>query len=452
MKNLFFTFIAAVLASACSGPLAEDIQLTFDVTDPIAKNVVLVSHGAVNEIGLDENGHGEFINEGVDAVYARVYYGSQTRLIYLEKGDRARISFDGKNFEGTFAFEGSKAPAVDYLNTIVYTPLPDDSYALPLDEFAEALKRKEQEAVKLMKMHQLKSCGDFIDRETGRIRYMYGNMMLMYPVGHPMMSGDPTWRPDGGYYDRVRDYLVENPKWADLDEYRNFMVELAHILDPESRDVTEPYRKSLAQMSFVADNFKDEKTRQTLINYIAVSYVSFFGIDDIQDMLNLHRTYVSDPLLKAEFQKSYDKWDRAKPGKPSPDFVAADIAGKTYTLADFKGKYVYIDLWATWCNPCRKEFPFLKELEQKFEGAAITFLGLSVDGSKEKWEDMVRSGALSGVQLYLGPRSEFQKSYNIEGIPRFILLDRDGVIINPEMTRPSSEDTAAYLESLEGIR
>jgi thiol-disulfide isomerase/thioredoxin len=121
-------------------------------------------------------------------------------------------------------------------------------------------------------------------------------------------------------------------------------------------------------------------------------------------------------------------------------------------LADFKGKYVYIDLWATWCNPCRKEFPFLKELEQKFEGAAITFLGLSVDGSREKWESMVRSGALSGVQLYLGPRTEFQKSYNIEGIPRFILLDRDGVIINPEMTRPSSDDTAAYLESLEGIR
>ena len=452
MKNLFFAFIAAVVVCACSTPLAEDIQLSFDVIDPIAKNVVIVSHGVVNEVGLDENGHGEFKTDGIDAVYARVYYGSRSRIIYLEKGDRARISFEGKDFDGTFLFEGSKAPVVEYLNTIVYTPLPDESYALELDEFAAALEKKEQDAVKLLKMHSLKSCGDFVSRETARIRYMYGNMMLRYPVGHPMRASNPAWKPDGEYYDKVREYLMENPQWADLDEYRNFMVELAHVLDSENRNVTEPYRKSLAQMSFVADNFKDPKTLQVLINYIAVSYVSFFGIDDIQDMLNLHRTYVTDPILKAEFQKSFEKWDRAKPGKPSPDFVATDISGKTYTLADFKGKYVYIDLWATWCNPCRKEFPFLKELEQKFEGAAITFLGLSVEGSREKWESMVRSGAFSGVQLYLGPRTEFQKSYNIEGIPRFILLDRDGVIINPEMTRPSSDDTAAYLESLEGIR
>ena len=69
-----------------------------------------------------------------------------------------------------------------------------------------------------------------------------------------------------------------------------------------------------------------------------------------------------------------------------------------------------------------------------------------------KWEQMVRSGAMCGVQLHLGPRSSFQQAYNIKGIPRFILLDKEGRIINNDMSRPSSDDTVRTLEALDGIR
>ena len=65
---------------------------------------------------------------------------------------------------------------------------------------------------------------------------------------------------------------------------------------------------------------------------------------------------------------------------------------------------------------------------------------------------MVRSGELSGVQLYIGPQSSFQKAYNVDGIPRFILIDKDGRIISNDMSRPSSQETKTFLESLEGIR
>jgi len=121
-------------------------------------------------------------------------------------------------------------------------------------------------------------------------------------------------------------------------------------------------------------------------------------------------------------------------------------------LEDFRGKYVYIDMWATWCNPCRRELPYLKSLEEKFSDAEIVFLGLSIDRDKAKWEEMVRSGSLVGTQLYLGSGSSFQKAYNIEGIPRFILLGKDGRIVNPDMSRPSQDETLKTLESLEGIR
>ena len=126
--------------------------------------------------------------------------------------------------------------------------------------------------------------------------------------------------------------------------------------------------------------------------------------------------------------------------------------GKEYTLADFRGKYVYIDMWATWCGPCKREMPYLKALEEEFEDAEIVFVGLSVDKDKAAWEKMVKEGGLTGVQLYLGLGSSFQEAYRVEGIPRFILLDKDGNIISNDMSRPSEEKTAETLRNLDGIR
>lgn len=94
----------------------------------------------------------------------------------------------------------------------------------------------------------------------------------------------------------------------------------------------------------------------------------------------------------------------------------------------------------------------MKELEERFKDAEITFLGLSTDGNKEKWKEMVMGGTLTGVQLHIGQRSAFQEAYNIEGIPRFILLDKEGKIINNDMTRPSDPATAEVFDALEGIR
>ena len=121
-------------------------------------------------------------------------------------------------------------------------------------------------------------------------------------------------------------------------------------------------------------------------------------------------------------------------------------------MSDFRGKYVYIDMWATWCSPCRGEMPYLKALEEEFADAQIVFLGLSIDKDKDAWEKMVRSGDLTGVQLYLGTQSNFQEAYKIDGIPRFILLDKDGRIISNDMTRPSEDATAETFRNLNEIR
>lgn len=449
MKNIICLTIVSLLCICCARE--NTARLEFEVTDPAASTVVVVCHTDINEIALDENGRGTCSLDGIDAAYARVYYGPGMKRIYVEKGDKAKISFQGNDFNGTFLFKGRKAPAVEYLNTVELTAMPDETYALDFGEFLSKTENKIDDAMKLLHARDLAGTGNFIEMEKGRITYSYANALLMYPVAHVLMARNPMYRPDEAYYDVIRSYAVQNPEYADLDEYREFMVESAHALDPANRDVKELYPKLVAEMRYIANNYTDEKVRQTLLHHIAIPYIDNFGTDGIQDMINIYRTYVSDPSMTEEFNVKCDKWDRKKPGRMSADFTAVDINGREYTLDDFKGKYLYIDIWATWCQPCRQELPYLKALEEQFKGRDITFLSLSADSDKSKWEARIKEGDMTGVQLYLGNNSDFLTAYGISGIPRFILLDRDGRIINSEMTRPSSDDTAEILSELKGI-
>ncbi|AUP77450.1 TlpA family protein disulfide reductase [Flavivirga eckloniae] len=141
-------------------------------------------------------------------------------------------------------------------------------------------------------------------------------------------------------------------------------------------------------------------------------------------------------------------------GKPSPEFVDYENhKGGTTSLADLKGKYVYIDVWATWCGPCKKEIPSLKKVEKQYHGKNIEFVSISIDTPKDhgKWKEMVNDKALGGVQLFADNnwKSQFVQDYKIQGIPRFILIDPAGNIVNADAPRPSSPKLIELFTSLE---
>ena len=456
MKRLAVLLAMAVSLAACGNGREGNIVLEVDVTDQASKEVVLIYHDQILTVELDSVGHAEFMIDDEDAVYARMCHYprvDQMMNVYLERGDRASVSFSGKDFKGTFAFEGEKEPAVKYLNTVVLTALPDEDYSLTFDEYVKKLEKKEIEAVKLLEASGVSKAGNFEEIEKGRIRYSYATQLLMYPLGHRLMAQDMDYQPDQKYYDVLDTYVVADDLLADLDQYREFIAEAAHVLDADNRDETAAYPRAVAQMRFIADRFEAGKTRDVLLHRLANAYVTRFGIEDIQDMENIYRTYVQDPVLVAKYDAAREKWNLASVGKPSPDFKGVDVNGKEYTLADFRGKYVYIDVWATWCGPCRQEIPYLKKLDEDYKDAQIVFLSLSVDQDKAKWEKMVKEQSMSGVQLHIGQNSSFQQAYKIEGIPHFILLDREGRIIDKKMSRPSMDEvTRERIENLEGIR
>lgn len=137
----------------------------------------------------------------------------------------------------------------------------------------------------------------------------------------------------------------------------------------------------------------------------------------------------------------------------APDFSLADINGKRFDLSDFKGKYVYMDIWATWCGPCKVQIPFMKELEKKFHDAPIHFVSVSLDKLEDKpiWEKMVRENQMSGVQLFAGREDNFGFDYKIEYIPTFIILDKEGNIMIDRAPAPMDYQTGEINHQLVDI-
>jgi thiol-disulfide isomerase/thioredoxin len=136
----------------------------------------------------------------------------------------------------------------------------------------------------------------------------------------------------------------------------------------------------------------------------------------------------------------------------SPSFDYENHKGGKTKLEDLKGKYVYIDVWATWCGPCRAEIPALKKVEEKYHGKNIEFVSISVDVDKdhEKWKIFVNDKQLGGVQLFADKNwnSDFMKSFGVTSIPRFILIDPSGKVVKSDASRPSSPDLQKELDSL----
>lgn len=449
MKNKITTLLVFLLA-AVNMHAADGITVKFDVKNPVLDKVVLVYHMSINEFALTD-GKATVTLDGMDALYANLFYGEKSKNLYLQKGDDMTISFDGKDFNETFSVKGGNAKAIDYLNKIQLAGLPDEAYAQPWNEFKKTVNKKIASLKRLLSVRKFAADDKFVKMEEGRITYFYANAFLMYPVSHTYLTNDTEMVLGKDYYDTLREYVKEDEDLADIDEYRNYMIETSHVFDEAGKDIRQYYPKVIAEMNYIGENIKSDKVRESLIHFLAFTYVEGNGVENITDLQNIYYTYVTSPRLNEIFKQACAKWDKAAPGRPSPAFKAVDINGKEMKLSDFRGKYIYIDMWATWCSPCRKELPYLKSLEEKYKDRNIVFVGLSIDQNKTAWTNRVNKGDLCGIQLYLGKGSKFQADYRINAIPRFILIDPNGRIVNPDMTRPSSEDTIKILDSQPGL-
>ena len=138
-------------------------------------------------------------------------------------------------------------------------------------------------------------------------------------------------------------------------------------------------------------------------------------------------------------------------GNPAPDFKLENINGGQSSLSDFKGKVVYLDIWATWCRPCLEEMKKGKKLKEAFKGNKnVVFLYVSIDKDVDKWKSYVKANAVEGVHLISreGAEENFLERYNAPYIPRFVLIDKEGNVVQYEAKAPSDPTIEADIKNL----
>lgn len=178
-----------------------------------------------------------------------------------------------------------------------------------------------------------------------------------------------------------------------------------------------------------------------------VASVKSYG--DYKDMNDAFGKYVLTASQKKRNLDIMTPLLSLKPGDNAYAFSYPDKEGKTVSMASLKGKVVLVDVWATWCGPCRAEIPHLKKLEEEMKGKDVAIISLSTDAvtDREKWLKMIKDENLGGMQLFAGgPGNEFSQYYKVNTIPRFLVFDKAGKIVTVDSPRPSDPALKALLE------
>jgi thiol-disulfide isomerase/thioredoxin len=210
--------------------------------------------------------------------------------------------------------------------------------------------------------------------------------------------------------------------------------------------ISRPSTTIESDLSYIAnDTLKGE--------FVIIRSTSVRTYEGIEEYLQKYGKYlITDSQKQRMTVKETELANQVAAGQKAIDFQFPDLEGKAISLSDFKGKVVYVDLWATWCVYCIKEFPALKQLEEAYSSNSdLIFLSVSVDASKDKqkWADFVRKEDLKGIQLFAGDaaNSALMKPYHVTGIPRFILIGKDGNLILGNAPRPSSDEIRTVLDA-----
>jgi peroxiredoxin len=134
-----------------------------------------------------------------------------------------------------------------------------------------------------------------------------------------------------------------------------------------------------------------------------------------------------------EFSKGLSIASTMAVGKKYPDVTLPDSTGNMVSVASYKGKYVFVDYWASWCTPCRAESPALVAAYNKYKDKGFEILSISFDQKKEPWLKAVAKDGYTWTNIIdmtgMGPKGVTSTRLEIKAIPRNFLLDKDGKVI-----------------------
>lgn len=382
--------------------------------------------------------------------------GKIYQTIFIEAGDSIYYESDGKFRSPAKNLRGNgsnKLSVMDSAGNFIsgmafYSIIGKKDSALVLADFHERLKKYDSfiDSIKpLFSEAFVNHLEASKAQETAYFLQILSSYLTAY--GYPSFEVDSVEREEA--YNELLSFSSRG--------YRNFnfgdqLYQVVMSRLPKTDTVSRRIDSYIAQVDSM---HLPEEGRQLMIGKGILSFLRRGKVKEIEPTLrNFQAQYPSsryNKILTAQFEE----WSALSAGKPAPDFAATHVDGRPFKLSDLKGKVVYIDIWATWCGPCRAEFPYVKDIKKHYKkNDDIVFLYVSVDEEKETWLKYLKENPdFEGLQVNDPGNfdSVIAKTYKVNGIPRYIVIDRDGKIFSTDAKRPSSgEELIAQLDQALG--
>lgn len=424
-----------------------------------SKTIKLEGLNFSKEINLKDDGtFSDTLNLDYDGLYSLVLNDEKQRFIYLEKGFQLNLENNAEEFEKSFVFKGNGSDENNFMSKkhqiieSIYGKLNNMEGIKPLfslDEkaFIEKNELYKKEILKTLDEAKLTN-QNFIKLEKLDADYHVLKLYEQYPSYHGYFTDNREFKASESFPKVGDDFSMDNEELFKFSySYRNLSGNhFSEKMYADADSTKTPIEKGFATLKTIKSKLIQSEMVKNMM------YELNGATPNLESVYKEMLSYSLDEKYKEKLTEKFEIVKNIAKGLPSPTFDYENINGGKTSLESLKGKFVYIDVWATWCGPCIREIPALKAVEKEYHGKNIEFVSISVDDKKdfEKWKKMVADKELKGIQLFADNawESDFVKKYAIDGIPRFILIDTEGKIVNADAPRPSEEKLKELLKEV----
>ena len=362
--------------------------------------------------------------------------------MYVKPGDNIQLTINSNEFDETIFYTGSSASNFLAKKYLLNEKLDRKTlFGLSEKDFISEVNRIENNLNTILNYELDKT---FKKSEEKSIWIEWATAKLNYQRYHESIT-DSSIILSKDYFDFVSEIDLNDPIY--LENYNSFNFLKTYVI---SQKKSQDKNYMLSSLEFLNSRFESQKTKDTLSMVMMKNYLDEENLSEIKEVLKSFKKIHSDTNIVREISKLANEMTLLNAGNKAIDFTYPNKSGKEVSLSDFIGSFVYVDVWATWCGPCKREIPDLIKLEKDYHDKNIVFMSVSVDEQSDHqvWLDMIDERKLGGIQLFAAGWSKIAKDYHIKGIPRFMLFDPQGNIIDTKTTRPSDPLTRVLFEQI----
>ena len=363
---------------------------------------------------------------------ARLVYGDDQMEIYVEPGDQLHANFDGANFKQSMEFAGQGSVHNNYLvkATLQFELLGNQiqqkmRVASP-EDFSDFLNHCRNNK------HQFLEAYSTTDFSTGfkayalaDIDYWYAYQRFNFPWEYEMRANNKGKYLPKSYYKFLNDLEVCNDRALPNQHYVYFLDQFFNY-QKEQEENAGLTNMQLAKKYLFGDPLNFYKAK--LLSMACLRGKAKESGPVIKQFIAENPNEIYNDVLRFV----YNDAKGLLKGESAPEFLLIDRTGKEVALADLRGKIIFLDFWATWCQPCVQSLKNSKQWKKEFEDKAVEFVYISLDEDKTAWTNFVTRHGIKGTHLSVrkgsGYQSEIAKRYKVKRLPTYFIIDKNGKI------------------------